>query len=111
MMTRDTFASVILRVTNKLPVALPPAATTKAHREMVAKVSTLDQVLSLRRLTEEFRAELERQGQSIEALNHKFSVLEEIPAIKTQLKEWRFRNDLANMGYHSGEINFIKRQQ
>ncbi len=101
-MTRYEFAIAIARLLDKIPV-VPPDVATKGDIEALrneanAKFATKEEVAALRRLVDEFRAELERLGQDIKTLNDKVNALEtRVSAIEAELKRVRI----------GGEINLM----
>lgn len=101
-MTRYEFAIAIARLLDKIPV-VPPDVATKGDIEALrneanAKFATKEEVAALRRLVDEFRAELERLGQDIKTLNDKVNALDQrVSAIEAELKRVRI----------GGEINLM----
>ncbi|MBC8139185.1 MAG: hypothetical protein H8F28_25205 [Fibrella sp.] len=106
-MTRYEFAIAIARLMDKIPV-VPPDVATKGDIEALrqasdAKYATKEDVAALRKLIDEFRAELERLGQDINALKEKVSALEtRVTAIETEMKRVKIGGqiNLMTQGVH-----------
>lgn len=100
-MTRYEFAIAIARLLDKLPVVPPDVATKSdidALKAQMAGFATKEEVAALRRLIDEFRAELERLGQDVKTLNDKVNALTaRVDAIEKEMKRVRI----------GGEINLM----
>jgi hypothetical protein len=97
-MTRYEFAVAIARLLDKIP-AIPPdiahQSDIDAIKAQLGNFATKDEVAALRRLIDEFRPELEKLGQDVNALNAKVDALDKrVTAIEEEMKRVKIGGDI-----------------